>query len=151
MDGIDGGIVGGIVAIVTAIAGGPHLWRWLAERRRVALEAQRAEREAAQVERAKVDAAEARLLKRLEARVSHLEEENAKLHAENRELTQRLDAKTREVDGVRAAYALISEQHAILVGRVKALETTIETLNAANAKSLERAIAAALAKRDSQT
>lgn len=148
---MDGGIVGGIVTIAVAIAGGPHLWRWLVERRRLALEAQRAAQQAQQTERTKVDEAEARLLTRLEARVSHLEEENAKLHAENRELTQRLDAKTREVDGVRAAYALISEQHAILVGRVKALETTIETLNAANAKSLERAIAAALAKRDSQT
>lgn len=148
---MDGGLVGAIVTLAVTIAGGPHLWRWLVERRRVMIEAQRAERDAAQTERAKVDEAEARLLKRLEARVSHLEEENAKLHAENRELTQRLDAKTREVEGVRAAYALISEQHAILVGRVKALETTIETLNAANAKSLERAIAAALAKRDSQT
>lgn len=148
---MDGGLVGAIVTLAVTIAGGPHLWRWLVERRRVVIEAQRAERDAAQTERAKVDEAEARLLKRLEARVSHLEEENAKLHAENRELTQRLDAKTREVEGVRAAYALISEQHAILVGRVKALETTIETLNAANAKSLERAIAAALAKRDSQT
>lgn len=144
-------VISAIVAIGVAAAGGPHLWRWLVERRRVALEAQRAERDTAAAERAQVDAAESRLLARFEARVSHLEDENARLHSENRELLARLDEKTREVAAVRAAYSMLSEQHALLVGRVRALETTVETLNASNAKSLERAIMAALQKRDTES
>lgn len=140
---MDGSLVGAIVTVAGALVGGPHVWRWLVERRRLAL----AHRHLAQE---KLDAAETRLLERLEARVTHLETENTKLHRENRELTQRLDEKTREVESVRAAYVLLGEQHALLEARVKALETTLETLNSANAKSLERAIAAALAKRDSQ-
>jgi chromosome segregation ATPase len=144
-------IVSSIVAVGVAAAGGPHLWRWLVERRRVAIETHRAERDAAAAERAQVEAAESRLLLRFEARVSHLEDENARLHEENRVLVRRLDEKTREVEAVRAAYSMLSEQHALLAGRVKALETTVETLNATNARALERAIMAAIQKRDTES
>lgn len=162
---MEGGIVGGIVAIVVAIVGGPHAWRALREWMRQ----RRAERE---VERKALEEAEQRHLVRLEARITHLEtallERDARLaqgQARELELERRLLAEQDDKAKIRAAYVALSEQvavdhkrakareDALLVRieeqaqRIDALETSIRERDRISAREIERAIARAMEAR----
>lgn len=165
---MDGGIVGAIVALGTVIAGGPHLWKWLVERRRVSAELSR-------IEHSRLEAAEARLQARLEERVTHLEGELAELRqreraleGEKRSLERTLEEERADKARLRLAYAQLSEQVAIdrerarareealerrIVEqdeRIQALESAIRERDRVVAAEITRAIAAELAKRDAE-
>ena len=162
---MEGGIVGGIVAVAVAIAGGPHAWRALREWMRQ----RRAERAA---ERAALEEAEQRHLVRLEARITHLEtalaERDARLaegQARELELERRLLAEQDDKAKIRAAYVALSEQVAVdrerakaredaLLARIEeqaqridALETSIRERDRISAREIERAIAHAMEAR----
>jgi hypothetical protein len=165
-----------VIGTATTAVAGPHLWSWaksyLRHRREekvAALQAELAREEAKRkaeadaleaqrIARSETQQAEDRLLARLDARVSHLEEENTRLHAENRRLQiehdaerrqwqSQIDERDRELHGVRLAYAKVREDHELLIARVKELEITIATLADANASAVHRAIQRAVEKR----
>lgn len=165
-----------VIGTASTVVGGPHLWSWaksyMRHRREVkaaALQAELAREEAKRkaeadaleaqrVARSEAQQVESKILARLDARVSHLEAENAQLHEENRRLQRehdeerrtwqaKLDERDRELHGVRLAYAKVREEHEVLIARMKQLETTIATLNDANASAIHRAIERAVSKR----
>lgn len=165
---MDASVVTAIVALATAVAGGPHVWRWLVERRRAAADI-------ARVERADVDEAEHRHFMRLEARVDHLEARGVSLEraldqerAEKRVLEHTLDQERTEKRALRHAYEELSEsmaaeqdractretelaqQIAAQNKRIQALESALRERDRVVAEEITRAIASELAKRDAR-